>query len=244
MGRVTIHCEPRIGWHARFAYTMRTGLKELGIAADTTSSRQRESDIAVLLGTTLWRNIERDGRFLLVDRASVGDPYYVQLVWDGHGRRGDHCVPEDRGDRWKTQLLEALPWRRGGENVVLCGQTEPYSPHYNSIEEWYFRVKNATHFRGHPAGTNPTGLPSWRFWFGINRAVTLNSSVGVEAVLQGVPTVTMDEGAMAWDVTGHNPDESYTPERKDWLRWLAWTQWHYDEIAAGEPIRHLFDERT
>ena len=243
MGRVTIHCEPRIGWHARFAYTMRTGLKELGIESHTTDSRQRESDIAILLGTTLWRNIERDGRFLLVDRASVGDPHYVQLVWDGHGRRGDHCVPEDRGDRWKTQSLEALPWRRGGENVVLCGQTEPYSPHYNSVEDWYFRVKNATHFRGHPAGTNPTGLPSWRFWFGIKRAVTLNSSVGVEAVLQGVPTVTMDEGAMAWDVTGHNPDESYTPERKDWLRWLAWTQWHYDEIAAGEPIRHLF-ERT
>jgi hypothetical protein len=72
-------------------------------------------------------------------------------------------------------------------------------------------------------------------------AVTLNSSVGVDAVMSGVPTVTMDEGAMAWDVTGHRPDEIVTPDRTDWLRWLAWTQWNEDEIVAGHPIKHLFE---
>ena len=241
MGRVVIHCEPRIAWHSRFAYTLRTGLKVLGIKADTSTSRQRESDFAVLLGTTLWRRIEDDGNWLLVDRASFGDPHYVQLVWNGHGRRGDHCVPTDLGDRWKTISPDYRPWRRGGEHVVLCGQTEPYSPHYRSLDDWYFTVKNATHFRGHPAGTNPTGLPTWRYWFGVSRAITLNSSVAVDAVLEGVPTVTMDEGAMAWDVTSHDPDTSITPPREPWLQWLAWTQWHYDEIAAGEPIRHLFE---
>lgn len=241
MGSLTIHCEPRIAWHSRFAYTLRTGLKALGIESRTTVSRQRESDVAVLLGTTLWRNIERDGKFLLVDRASFGDPHFVQLVWDGHGRRGDHCVPSDLGTRWRDISPERRSWRRGGEHIVLCGQTEPYSPHYSSMDEWYFRIKNATHFRGHPAGGNPTQLPTWRYWFGVKRAITLNSSVAVEAVLQGVPTVTMDEASMAWDVTSHNPHDTYMPPRKPWLQWLAWTQWHYDEIAAGEPIRHLFE---
>ncbi len=241
MGRLTIHCEPRIAWHSRFAETLRTGLKVLGVEANISPSRQRESDAAVLLGTTLWRDIELDGEFLLVDRASYGDPDYVQLVWNGHGRRGDHCVPKNVGERWRKMTPQTQPWRRSGEKVVLCGQTEPYSPRYWRIEDWYSSVPNATHFRSHPRGGNPTGLPTCRTWLGVKRVITLNSSVAVDAVLQGVPTVTMDRGAMSWDVTSHDPNETYTPQRTPWLRWLVWTQWNYDEIAAGAPIRHLFE---
>ena len=72
-------------------------------------------------------------------------------------------------------------------------------------------------------------------------AVSLNSSVGVDAVLDGIPTVTMDEQAMAWDITSHAPDEVRTPDRRPWVRWLAWTQWHHEEIREGKPIKHLFE---
>jgi hypothetical protein len=218
---------------------MREGLKALGIDAGITSSRARESDIAILLGTTMWRDVERTGRFLLVDRCSFGDTSsWVSLVWDGHGRRGDHCVPADLGNRWERLRFPVHQWVIGSR-VVLCGQTETYSPHWARVEDWYATVP-ATHFRKHPAGVNPTALPETRDWRDCRLAVTLNSSVAVDAVIQGVPTVTQDEGSMAWDVTAHDMSV-HTPDREPWLRWLAWTQWHHDEIQAGHPIKHLFE---
>jgi hypothetical protein len=29
-------------------------------------------------------------------------------------------------------------------------------------------------------------------------------------------------------------------DRQEWANWLAWTQWRWDEIEAGLPIKHLF----
>ena len=142
-----------------------------------------------------------------MDRASVGDPFYVSLVWDGHGRRGDHKVP---GLGTRSSWIEYKDWTSGNRRI-LCGQTETYSPHYATLDEWYAAV-DATHFRRHPAGTNPTALPGATDWADCGLAITLNSSVGVDAVLAGVPTVTMDEGAMAWDVTSHE---------ELWLRRIA-----------------------
>lgn len=237
---VSVHASPSIGWHMPFAQKMREGLQAIGITASVTQSRSRESDVAILLGTTLWRGIEQTGDYLLVDRCSFGKTdQWVSLVWNGHGRRGDHCVPKEARGRWRQIGFPVEPWQ-SGSRVVLCGQTETYSPLYKNLEDWYSRV-SATHFRKHPHGDNPTGLPEARDWFDCRVAVTLNSSVGVEAVMRGVPTVTMDAGAMAWDVTGHSPDEVIAPSRAKWLEWLAWTQWHHDEIKAGHPIKHLFE---
>ena len=235
---ITIHAEPNIDWHIRGAARFLEGLYAIGLEARVSSSRVRESEIAILLGTTCWRNIETDGRYLLVDRASWGDPEYVSLVWDGHGRRGNHMVPMDLGNRWGRIGCEVQPWR-DGQKIVLCGQTETWSPHYRSLTDWYDQV-DATHFRGHPAGGNPTGLPRCQTWDDVGLAVTLNSSVAVDAVMAGIPTVTMDGAAMAWDVTSHRI-EAIKPDREPWLQWLAWTQWHWDEIREGEPIKHLFE---
>jgi hypothetical protein len=99
-----------------------------------------------------------------------------------------------------------------------------------------------THFRPHPAGGPKVGLPTCRSLDDCRLFVTLNSSIGVEAVLAGVPTVTMDQAAMAWEVTSHTPGKVVTPPREEWCHWLAWTQWHHDEIEEGLPIKHLFEE--
>lgn len=244
MDRIAIHCEPRIEWQRRRAPQMQAGLRAIGIDSFITNRRERQTYHAILLGTTCWRNIEAIGDYLLVDRASFGDPHFVQLVWNGHGRRGKHRVPDGYCDRWEkiSHYTKVYRWEGCGERVILCGQTDTWSPKWTSPERWYGSVANATHFRKHPAGDNPTRLPLAHDWSNARLVVTLNSSVGVESVLNGIPTVTMDEGAMAWDVTGHLPGEVVTPNRDKWLEWLAWTQWQWDEIEKGEPIRHLFEE--
>jgi hypothetical protein len=64
--------------------------------------------------------------------------------------------------------------------------------------------------------------------------VTFNSNTGVDAVLYGVPTVAMDEGAMAWDVTGRDPCDIVRPDRTAWAHALAWMQWTPEELKSGE----------
>jgi len=228
-----VHAEPRIAWQAKRAAYFAEGFRARGIPYRITSDRVRQDEgFAVLLGTTLWRDCERRPDFLLVDRCSFGDTErFVSLVWNGHGRRGDHRVPPQvRGDRWRKYGQELAPWRTGSR-TVLCGQTEAYSP--TPLESFYRTP--ATHFRPHPAGDNPTGLPVFRNWDDVGQAITLNSSVGVAAVMAGVPTVAMDEGSMAWNVSGHSPGEIVTPDRVPWCEWLAWTQWTDDEIKEGAP---------
>lgn len=245
--RVVIHAEPLIEWHGSFVPTLVEGLRTIGVSYSVTRSQERSGPgLPILLGTTLWRGIEADGPFLLVDRCSFGSPaQWVSLVLDGHGRRGDHRVPVVRdGSRWERHAVPMAAWRTGpATRTVLCGQTEPYSPHWDSLEGWYDSVADrCTHFRPHPADERPDAggcsavtLPVTRSWDDCRLAVTLNSSVAVDCVLAGIPTVTMDEAAMAWDVTSHDPGETIVPDRTEWLHWLAWTQWTHDELRAGTP---------
>lgn len=218
---------------------MLDGLKALGVEATISHDAVRRDGLAVLLGTSRWRHLEF-GEFLLVDRCSFGDTNgWVSLVRNGHGRRGDHRVPANPDPaRWERYRVPVADWQTGPK-VVLCGQHESWSPHWRAPDDWYASVRGATHFRPHPAGGHWRTLPLATGWDGVGRAITLNSSVGVDAVLRGIPTVTMDEAAMAWDVTSHDPAETATPDRLPWLHWLAWTQWTHDEVSEGTPWAHL-----
>lgn len=238
MGSVAIHFAHGIEWQRRRIEDFSAGLKALGIPHECTSSMNRVADVSILFGTTMWRNIERDsGRWLLVDRCSFGDGgEYVSLVWNGHGRRGNHCVPDDYDDsRWKRHGVEIQPFRTGSRRV-LCGQTESYSP-YTTLEDWYEKAgKGASHFRRHPAGKNPTNLPSYERWDDVGLAITLNSSVAVQALALGITATVDDEGGMAY-----RWGERFAFEREPFFHWLSWTQWHWDEIREGHPIAHLFE---
>lgn len=235
---ITIHANPFIEWQKIRANNFCIGLKRLGFEVELTRSQTRISDApAVLLGTTCWREIERaPGDWLLVDRASYGDPDYVSLVWNGHGQRGDHKVPENwDGSRWAKHKIPIRPTRMDGSKIVLCGQTETYTPLWESVDDWYAAHPECTHFRPHPAGQKDPHLPVWKRWDDVAECVTLNSSVAIDAVANGVPHVVVDdEGGMAYFWMNH-------PSRQHFFEWLAWTQWHWDEIRDGEPIRHLFD---
>lgn len=232
-----IHSQPNIGWHGVRQRYFEAGLKAIGIPYEVTDSRHRIDDCpAILLGTSMWRDVERTGKYLLVDRCSFGDTNkWVQLVWNGHGRRGDHKASRDPS-RWESMGVDLQPWR-SGRRVVLCGQVDTWSPHYAKPDDWY-RTITATHFRPHPAGYDTAPYPIAKS-FEDATAVTLNSSIGVQCVLNGIPTVTMDEGAMAWEVTSHVVGEVVKPPRIEWCHWLAWTQWTDDEIKEGTPWRSL-----
>lgn len=233
MKQLIIHCEPQIGWQGPFAAKLAKGLKAIGIESETTIDRNRyDDDLAIVLGTTRWRQIEESGPYLLIDRCSFGDTdQYVSLVLNGHGRRGNHRVPNCYNDsRWNKHQIRLHPWKHGNRRVV-CGQTESYCD--RSLEKWY-RSVNASHFRRHPFGANPTTLPEWSS-FDDCELVTLNSSVAIQGLIHGCRVEVHDEGGMAYGT------ECTDEGRLELMHWLAWTQWHHDEIQDGEPIKHLFE---
>lgn len=226
-----IHCEKQIAWQPKRALYFAEGLHKRGIPYRITDSRERlDKGFPILLGTTLWRGIERTGKYLLVDRCSFGDTEkFVSLVWNGHGRRGDHHVPDNYdASRWEQHQIPLLPWKTGSKRV-LCGQTESYCD--LPLNNWYRSVE-ATHFRRHPRGENPTPLPEWNS-FDDAEFMTLNSSVAVDAICNGVKTEVHDKGGMAYGT------ECTDEGRLQLMHWLAWTQWSDDEIKEGLPWDYL-----
>lgn len=222
-----IHFNSRVPWQRKRVRFFSDGLRNKGIRHEITESFERISDEpAILLGTTFWREVEATGPYCLVDRCSFGDTdVFTSLVWNGHGRRGDHRVPENYdASRWKKHKVELHPWKQGAKRVV-CGQTEAYCD--ASLDRWY-RSVGATHFRRHPAGDNPTGFPEWAS-FDDCELITLNSSVAVQGIIHGVRTEIHDFGGMAYGV------ECTDEGRLTLMHWLAWTQFSDDEIAEGLP---------
>lgn len=229
-----IHASDSIPWHKEWSKAFAQGFANLGIPYRVTDSRTRiDGTVPVLLGTSLWRAIEASGEFLLVDRASFNNPTtWATLVWNGHGRRGEFRIPENYGSmRWRQHGVELEDWKRG-LITLLCGQTETFSPKWASLEKWYYAcLPIATHFRPHPHGSNETHLPIHTTWESVSKALVLNSSVGVEALMRGVEVIAYDEAFMGYGVSRET--------REEWCHWLAWTQYHISEIRTG--LKHVFD---
>ena len=240
---VTIHWSRSIDWHGRAVSALMSGLGRLGIECAITDQRHRISeDPAILLGTTLFKGIEATaGDWLLVDRASIGDPDYVQLVWNGRGYLGNHKVPDTWNDTTRGELcdraralnVELYPKRATGL-VLLCGEHEDT----HEIREFYGRVgSSAQAFRPHPHGLQHwDGVPTSMDLDNVLAAHVWRSSIGVELVCKGVTVIPHSKGSMVWPMY-----QSPGMRRETWLNWLSHTQWKWSEIADGHTIRHIFD---
>jgi hypothetical protein len=138
------------------------------------------------------------------------------------------------------------PWRVGQGYALLIGQVYGDAAVRNINFEAWVRDRTAelqslgwdVKFRPHPLARRSRASLAQDL-AGAGMCVTYNSTSGVEAVLAGVPTVTLDEGAMAWDVSSHSLHDLACPARETWAHNLAWTNWTLDEIAAGIPWEHL-----
>jgi len=167
--------------------------------------------------------------------------------------RAEFRGPFSDSSRWEKHFAHLMkPWKgiRGGYALILGQVPGDMSVQNVKLEKFYSDTQAAlkklgfdVRLRKHPhrnAQKGPTGgvpvcdAPTLEDALdGAAFAVTWNSNSGLDAVLSGVPTVTMDEGAMAWDVTGHEYKYPPSPDRTAWANWLAWCQYTKDEIASG-----------
>jgi hypothetical protein len=251
--RIVIHTSQTLGHQSEHAKAMQAGLARHGLLAKIVQNNDSEAcDIAICWGWKRGQRILPGRPVLVMERGYVGDRFHwTSLGWNGLNGRADFRLPDEiDGRRWDRHFAHLMQdWRSGGRSVVVMGQVIGDAALGNvnfvhwindTIAQLRDRTAMEVVFRPHPLGGRfrvnapIADGPLADVLAEAAAVVTWNSNSGVDAVLAGVPTVTMDQGSMAWPVTDH--ELTATPqrhERQSWAERLAWCQWTLDEIADG-----------
>jgi hypothetical protein len=201
-------------------------------------------DLACAFETRGARVVVAENGYVANDRTNR-TRYAVAL--DGHNGQG-RWYPGD-GERWRSLGIEVAPWRDDGGHVLVCPNRSFGRPGYIMPPVWpedvVRRLQRATKrkikVRPHP-GNEPAKTPIEDDLDGAWAVVVWSSSVGVEALLRGVPVVCESP---AWIARGaastsiKDIDKIELPDRMPTLHALAWAQWHIAEIGRGDPFQHL-----
>jgi hypothetical protein len=181
-------------------------------------SADRSADTHVCLGPHFALARWRHAQTLYLDRAYWGDPDRCSLHWL-HG--GEKHFTNDNPNRDHPALL---PWQFGRRAVVLCdygmdgAQEELLArPHFEAVT-----------VRRHPADGNAERLD----WAQYDVAIGRRTTALVDAAIRGIPVVSYDPHSPVAPIAGRVRDIR-RPFREQWIRDLAWHNWHVDEIASG-----------
>jgi hypothetical protein len=210
---------------------------------------------------------------LVMERAYLLDRYeWVSLGWNGLNGKARWPYPTD-DSRWRRYFYGSMkPWnslesttdKETGYVLVLGQVPSDTACRHIHFESWVGNITSALKlkgwtvvFRPHPQAQNVrvstqvivSKDQTLEYDFsGAAFAVTFNSNSGVDAVMHGVPTITMDNGSMAWDVTSHDLDDPLVvPDRTIWGTAIAWKQWLPEEISDGtawRAVRSALPRRT
>lgn len=187
---------------------------------------------------------------------------------------GNAGSSEDRWQLLSRTLgLKLAPYRKTGSHVLIVGQKpDDASLRGCDIVEWMIdtvaEVRRHTErpivVRAHPA-TLARDFPKMKKAFGANKdvrldipptgtindalrdcwvAVTYSSSAAINALLNGIPAISILPASMAWPVTDHDLSMVEHPtlhEREQWLYDLCYAQWSLDETARGLVWARLKD---
>jgi len=253
------------------AYAMALGLVRHGIKPDMSYQKvlPNTCDVAVVWGykpLPFIKRLEAQGsRLLLMERGFFYDRMeWTVLSWDGLNNRGKLPECQDQGQRLETNWPGIIkPWHNNGYYTLLCGQLPGDAALRGmNLDGWAQRITDIlikqhgkkVRYRPHPwAGSIQKGICPVGAELSVDTSlvqdlaaaeccVTFNSNSGVDAVLSGVPTVTLDEGATAWPVASHLLNEPLVrPDRYCWANKLAWCQWKLNEITDGTAWSILKD---
>lgn len=238
------------------------GLRHHGWQVETARQPIGKNDLVVIWGVRNQALIAEEKRkgvqLCVLERGYLGDRFKWTSVSFGGGLNGRgefRGVSKDRS-RFKEHHADLMrPWSSRAGYTLLIGQVPndmSLKAVYGRLDRWYretasllVKAGHDVRFRPHPGATarglveSVPGAPSIGGTLeaaiaGAGLVVTFNSNTAVEAGLAGVPTVTIDEGSMAWEVTGHDPvGPRLHPSRGRWAAELAWKQWSVNEMETG-----------
>ncbi len=203
------------------------------------------------------------GQHLVIERGFLHRDEYYMVGWGGLNGRANYFNQRCSRKRWEKLGIGVAPWRTTGQHIVLCGQVPwdasvQHTDHANWCRETAMKLSALTdrpiRFRPHPLQPTAIDMADCPVEFSTNAtlaedlvdawaAVTYNSNAGVEATIAGIPAFASDIGAMGYSILNHDIEQinsPATPDRRQWLWNLAYTQWTCEEMARGLAIDHLW----
>lgn len=199
-------------------------------------------------------------KVLICERAYLGDRFtWTSYGWNGLNGHANFMNDDVPSDRWEKYWAEGMkPWQDNNGHIVMCGQVRgDASIDDVDYQKWLDRTASKLHeqypdseiiWRPHPLSNTWKRPPHTCMrgntsleddLKGARLCVTYNSNSGVVAVYNGIPTVTFSEGSMVYDVSSHDVSERIFPDRSDWGRKIAYTQWLPHEVESGEAWERL-----
>jgi hypothetical protein len=168
----------------------------------------------------------------------------------------------DRLARWLGHP-KVKPWRTDGRHILVIGQA-PGDAALRGVDmnAWLLatalelreKTDRPITLRPHPrAGEfgdavilallkerwiklEDAGTPIAECLEGAWSAVTYSSGAAIEALMAGIPAISLSPASFAWTVTDHAIADAVTPtlhDRAPWLEKIAAAQWCEDEIVSG-----------
>lgn len=257
--KIVIHASPHIEWQGRYAKHAQEGLSRHGIQATITSSSTRQPcDLAIIMGPNAWRQIERSSRpYIMFNRKFLGnDPKIVHqncaISWNGFNGDGTFCVDAvdpKRIEKYINPEKDIRSWNKDGKYLLLCEQSNTgRSRTYRTINQYYDYVKkHATlpiKFRKKPVGEEAIDANRvQQELIGAKAIVHLNSTISIDAMMAGIPVISLDVGDPLYAITGHTLDDIRYPDRLPLFQYLAHCQWDETEIATGKFWEHIYPMR-
>lgn len=170
---------------------------------------------------------------LVTENASWGNEFagrrWYTLARGLHNTAG--AFPVGGAGRWDGLGVPLLPWRDGGETVILP-QRGIGPPGVAMPRDWPARAVARYRGRVRPHPGQGAAIPLEQDLAHAGRVVTWGSGAAIKALAWGIPVVSEMPG---WIGEQDNTDAG----RLAMFRRLAWAQWTMDEIGSGEPFRRL-----
>lgn len=237
------------------------GLKAAGYSVDTSYPvRAQDGDVLVIWNRygqfedAAGRFEKQGGTVLIAENGYLGADrdgiqHYALAV---HQHNGAGRWPQGDGSRFAALGIEPQPWRTGGQKLVIRGQRGIGSRLMASPPNWHDltarklrgRTKRQIEIRPHPGGKAVTDRSHEQYLADAHALVIWSSSVGVKALVMGVPVFYDAPHWICEDAAKRGTGELESPLRDDELRLaalerMAWAQWSVAELASGEPFDFL-----
>lgn len=171
-----------------------------------------------------------------------------------HGHNGSGWFPVGNEDRFSPLGFELKRWKTNGTEIVVREQRGIGSTLMASPPNWARKtadmlrriVSLPVRVVAHPGDKNKHAIDAANLK-NAEALVTWSSAMGVRALVEGIPVTyaaphwICSEGAQRLEFF---PAPGFSDgARLAALRKMAWGQWHFDEIATGEPFAHIIANR-
>jgi hypothetical protein len=201
----------------------------------------------ILRGTeNIIQQCEWVGRdYYYVDHGYIGSGHYSGYYRVTKNARQAKIPnnPEYPRDRQEKLGVKLRPWRRHGKHVLVIPITGAVGDFYGIQQDLWLQtaMSEVAKVTDRQIQTKIKGLGNLEdalkdCWC----VVTHSSNVAVNALIEGIPVITLGEsvcGSMSWNFP--DIEKPHWPEREWWLRAVCYNQWTLDEMRSGECWRNV-----